>query len=261
MATTRYPAVAGIFYPADPAELRAMITDFLQQAAPDGPAPKALIAPHAGYVYSGPIAATAYARLNPAKDTIKKVLLLGPSHRVAFRGLAAPQADEFLTPLGRIRIDQTAIKGILPLPQVQVLDQAHLMEHSLEVHLPFLQMVLHDFTLIPLVVGEASAEEISEVLERLWGNKETLIVISSDLSHYLSYNAAKSMDKQTSNAIETLDSAAIGHEQACGRTPIVGLLHSARRHHLQAHTIDLRNSGDTSGSKDRVVGYGAYVFA
>ncbi|MEW5757096.1 MAG: AmmeMemoRadiSam system protein B [Pseudomonadota bacterium] len=260
MGTTRYPAVAGMFYPDDPAELRAMITEFLQHAAPDGPAPKALIAPHAGYIYSGPIAASAYARLKPVKDTIKKVVLLGPSHRVAFRGLAAPQADEFLTPLGRIRIDQTAIKAILSLPQVHVLDQAHLMEHSLEVHLPFLQMVLRDFALVPLVVGEASAEEVSEVLERLWGNKETLIVVSSDLSHYLSYNAAKSMDRQTSTAIETLDSAAIGHEQACGRTPIIGLLHSARRHHMQVHTIDLRNSGDTSGSKDRVVGYGAYVF-
>ncbi len=260
MGMTRYPAVAGMFYPDDPEELRAMITDFLRQASPDGPTPKALIAPHAGYVYSGPIAASAYARLASVKDTITKVVLLGPSHRVAFRGLAAPQADEFLTPLGRIRIDQASIKGILSLPQVQVMDQAHLMEHSLEVHLPFLQMVLRDFILIPLVVGEASAAEVSEVLERLWGGKETLIVISSDLSHYLGYNAAKSMDKLTSNAIETLDSAAIGHEQACGRTPIIGLLHSARRHHLQAHTLDVRNSGDTSGSKDRVVGYGAYVF-
>lgn len=260
MSTTREPAVAGLFYPADPQELQQMIHGFLRHTSGTGGVPKAIIAPHAGYVYSGPVAASAYALLQPAKDTIREVVLMGPSHRVGFRGIAVADADYYATPLGIVPIDRAAIEKILGLPFIHVLDQAHALEHSLEVHLPFLQEVLGDFRLVPLVAGEASQEEVATVLDRLWGGPETLIVISSDLSHYHDYGTARRMDAATSVAIENLRPEEIGYESACGRVPVNGLLHLARQHGLKARTIDLRNSGDTTGSKDRVVGYGAYVF-
>lgn len=260
MTTVRQPAVAGMFYPDDPRVLRSMIDEFLRTAKSDGGAPKALIAPHAGYVYSGPIAASAYARLASVRDTVRRVVLLGPSHRVPFHGLAASSASQFLTPLGPVPVDQEAYNQILDLPQVRVLDEAHALEHSLEVHLPFLQEVLHDFAVVPLVVGEASASEVDEVLERLWGGPETLIVVSSDLSHYHDYATARAMDSRTSKAIEALHPQAIDYDQACGRAPMNGLLEAARKHGLRVHTVDLRNSGDTAGPRDQVVGYGAYVF-
>ncbi len=260
MNSIRQPAVAGMFYPAEPSELRRMVREFLDQARTTEAAPKAIIAPHAGYVYSGPIAASAYARLANARAQIHRVVLLGPAHRVAFRGLAAPSAAQFLTPLGPVAIDQAAIAEIAHLPQVNMLDQAHALEHSLEVHIPFLQEALDEFTLIPLVVGEASAAEVDEVLEMLWGGPETVIVISSDLSHYHDYNTARSMDAQTSKAIESLREQDLEYDMACGRNPVSGLLVAARKHGLHAHTIDLRNSGDTAGPRDQVVGYGAYVF-
>lgn len=259
--TKRTPAVAGMFYPANAHELQSMVTNFLRETkASIGSVPKAIIAPHAGYIYSGPIAASVYAQITPAHDTITKVVLLGPSHQVPFSGLAASSMQEFATPLGNIPLDRQAIDDILPLPQVSILEPAHAYEHSLEVQLPFLQEVLEDFTLIPLVVGEATKEQVGEVLEKLWGGAETLIVISSDLSHYLEYHAAQKMDKLTSTAIEELRPENIHSEQACGRNPINGLLHIARNRGMQAQTVDLRNSGDTAGSKDQVVGYGAYVF-
>lgn len=248
-----------MFYPDDPRELHAMVSGFLAQAEP-GPAPKALIAPHAGYIYSGPVAASAYRRLAEVKDRIERVVLLGPSHRVPFRGLAVSSADTFRTPLGDIPVDTAAVADLLELPQVTLLNEAHAMEHSLEVHLPFLQEVLDSFVLVPLVVGDATAEEVGEVLERLWGGPETLIVISSDLSHYHPYEVARRQDRATSDAIEALAPERIGYDDACGRVPVSGLLHIARRHGLHAETIDLRNSGDTAGPRDRVVGYGAYVF-
>lgn len=260
MTTIREPAVAGMFYPADPHELHAMITRFLDEAEPVGDVPKAFIAPHAGYIYSGPVAASAYARLRPAHARIKRVVLLGPSHRVAFEGLAVSGADEFLTPLGRIPLDKGAIEQIAVLPDVHLLDKAHVMEHSLEVHLPFLQEVLDRFTLVPVVVGDAAEESVAEVLDLLWGGPETLIVISSDLSHYHDYETARRMDQATSRAIEELRPEAIHYDDACGRNPVNGLLTLARRRGLHAHTIDLRNSGDTAGPRDQVVGYGAYVF-
>ncbi len=260
MNTLRKPAVAGSFYPERPEILRKMIWQFLDEAPAGGAVPKALIAPHAGYIYSGPIAASAYKRLLSAKDRIKRVVLLGPSHRVGFEGLALSSADAFLTPLGSISIDKEAYKLIAHLPQVFVLEQAHQREHSLEVHLPFLQEVLGDFKLVPIAVGEASPQMVSEVLEALWGGDETLIVISSDLSHYYDYESARALDSATSRAIELLRPEDIGHEQACGRRPVNGLLLSAKKHHLRAKTLDLRNSGDTAGSRDEVVGYGAYVF-
>ncbi len=259
--TVRTPAVAGMFYPGEANELRHTIREFLQKVEATSPVPKAIIAPHAGYVYSGPIAASVYARLKPARDTISKVVLLGPSHRVPLNGLAASGMHSFATPLGEIPVDRQALDEILTLPQVSVLEQAHANEHSLEVQLPFLQEVLGDFSVIPLVVGEATAEQVGEVLEKLWGDTETLIVISSDLSHYHDYQTAQKMDKLTSQAIENLRPEDIHYEQACGRNPVKGLLHVARTRGMQAKTVDLRNSGDTAGPKNQVVGYGAYVFS
>jgi len=257
----RQPAVAGLFYPADPDELHEMVQEMLQKAhkLPDHKV-KALIAPHAGYIYSGPVAASAYVQLYSLKETIKRVVLLGPSHRVPFQGLACSSADYFHMPLGDIPLDKDAIEQIASLPQIQMLDQAHQAEHSLEVHLPFLQEVLKEFILVPLVVGEASPDEVAEVLDLLWGGDETLIVISSDLSHYHSYETARQMDNQTSYAIESLRPQDIQYDSACGRNPVNGLLTLARKRGLHATTIDLRNSGDTAGSRDQVVGYGAYLF-
>jgi MEMO1 family protein len=256
------PAIAaGRFYPHNPVELRKLIESLLSQAQVlSGPVPKALIAPHAGYVYSGPIAASAYARLMPARDAIHRVVLLGPSHYADFKGLAASSAEAFATPLGLVRVDVEAIDKLLTFQQVRRLDAAHTREHSLEVQLPFLQVVLNEFTVVPLAVGAAEAGEISRVLEVLWGGPETCFVISSDLSHYLDSAAARRLDQTTADAITALSPAGVGEAQACGRLPILGLLDLAEKHHLLARVVDLRNSGDTAGPRDRVVGYGAFVF-
>lgn len=260
MKNVRPPAVAGTFYPAEPGELHALLDRLLRDAAVDHASPaKALIAPHAGYIYSGAVAASAYARLQPLREQITRVVLLGPAHRVAFRGLAASGADAFRTPLGDVPLDRTALAQLGDLPQVRLLDQAHALEHSLEVHLPFLQRVLKSFTLVPLVVGEASYAEVAEVLERLWGGPETLIVISTDLSHYHDYATACRMDAATSRAIAALQPERIDYEDACGRNPVGGLLSLARARGLRVEVADLRNSGDTAGPRDQVVGYGAYV--
>ena len=260
MSKVRFPAVSGLFYPSEPDELHAMVRGFLKEAQTDEARPKALIAPHAGYVYSGPVAASAYARLLNGTDEIERVVLLGPSHRVGFYGLAATGADYYEMPFGRIPVDREATEKLLHLPQIMIFEAAHAEEHSLEVHLPFLQETLGVFKLVPLVVGGATDEEVAEVLEHLWGGPETLIVISSDLSHYLDYESARRIDAKTSRAIEALHCTDIGAEQACGRTPVRGLLTVAKKHGMHARTIDLRNSGDTAGPRDRVVGYGAYVF-
>jgi AmmeMemoRadiSam system protein B/AmmeMemoRadiSam system protein A len=221
--------------------------------------PKALIVPHAGYIYSGPVAASAYALLVPLALRITRVVLLGPTHRVAVRGLALPAAEAFDTPLGRVAIDHAAVRMISHLPQVVVSPQAHATEHSLEVQLPFLQSVLADFKLLPLAVGEASPGDVAEVLDILWGGAETLILISSDLSHFLPYQTARLKDGATADAILQLK-APLTHDQACGGTPINGLLLAARRHQLTPHMLDRRNSGDTAGPHDQVVGYGAFAF-
>lgn len=260
MSGIRPAAVAGMFYPANPAQLHAEIQEMLSAVSPGESVPKAIIVPHAGYIYSGAIAATAYAQLTPARDQINRVVLLGPCHRVPLSGLATTSADYFETPLGSIPIDREAINNILPLTQVQEFDLTHQQEHSLEVQLPFLQEVLEEFTLVPLVVGDTTARDIHEVLELLWGGDETLLVISSDLSHYHDYKTAQTMDSRTCRAIERLDSNGIDYEQACGRNPVSGLLHAAQQHHMKVTTLDLRNSGDTAGSKDQVVGYGAWMF-
>jgi len=260
MTAIRPAAVAGTFYPADPQRLRKMVADFLATAKVAAPVPKAIIAPHAGYIYSGPVAASAYACLVKSGASIRRVVLLGPAHRVAVGGLAASGAAAFATPLGIVAVDQEALKDSLSLPQVQTLDEAHALEHGLEVHLPFLQTIFADFTIVPLVVGEATTAAVAEALEKLWGGPETLVVVSSDLSHYYDYETACELDQATSRAIERLQPEAIGPEAACGRIPIQGLLQVARRRGLSARTVDLRNSGDTAGPRDQVVGYGAFVF-
>jgi AmmeMemoRadiSam system protein B len=259
---SRPAAVAGLFYPDNAAELRTLLDQLLAtESIIQSPAPKALIVPHAGYVYSGPIAAKAYTQLRPLRAQIKRVVLLGPSHRVPLQGLAYSTATAFQTPLGLIPVDQQALIALHDLPQLQALDQAHAQEHSLEVHLPFLQAQLDRFSLVPLVVGNASAEHVSEVLERLWGGPETLLIISTDLSHYHDYHTAQAMDQATCRAIEALRGQDIQDDQACGRIPLRGLLLAARRRGLHVQTLDLRNSGDTAGPRDQVVGYGAWALS
>lgn len=259
--TTRKPAVAGMFYPAEVDQLTSMVDQMFQQAKPtDLPKVKAIIAPHAGFVYSGPIAATAYSAIKAQADEIKRVVLLGPSHRVGFKGIATCSAAAYETPMGAVALDREATQQIADLPQVHQLDHAHVSEHSLEVQLPFLQTLLDDFKLIPLVVSDTSIQEVSEVIERLWGGDDTLIVISSDLSHYNDYVTAQAMDSRTSDAIVNFEPEKLQYEYACGRNPVKGLLQAAQKHHLKSKLLDLRNSGDTAGSKDKVVGYGAYAF-
>lgn len=261
MAAVHPAAVAGMFYPADAATLAADVKGLLAQAAlrTEPLRPKALIAPHAGYIYSGAIAANAYSLLTPIAQQIKRVILLGPAHRVAINGLALPGAEVFETPLGQVEVDLAAAQQIAHLPQVTLSPEAHAQEHSLEVHLPFLQTLLPDFKFLPLVVGRATPEQVAEVLEVLWGGPETLILISSDLSHYLPYDHAKQVDGATVNAIMNLQ-VSISHQQACGGTPVNGLMLVARQRGLTPHLLDVRNSGDTAGTRDRVVGYASFAF-
>ena len=255
----RQPAVAGTFYPANRQQLHQMLDEYLNDAETSAKVPKAIIAPHAGYIYSGPVAASAYARLKKAHDRISRVVIIGPSHRVAFSGLAVSKAHSFITPLGPIAVDQEAVAAIAKLPFVDYFEQAHTYEHSLEVHLPFLQEMLDDFKIVPIVAGDAAPEQVSQVIDALWGGDETLIVISSDLSHYHDYATAKQLDKETSAVIEHLQYELLESGSACGKVPVSGLLKLAREKSLTIKTIDLRNSGDTAGDKSRVVGYGAYV--
>lgn len=257
MTEIRQPAVAGLFYPADAGGLQAALSSHV------GPSrwpidAKAIIVPHAGYVYSGPIAGTAYAALAHRAGEIRRVVLLGPAHRLGFRGIALPTARAFATPLGLVPVDHDALAGLVGLPEVMVLDRAFDQEHALEVHLPFLQHVFHDFTLVPLVVGDAGAPAVEAVLERLWGGPETLIVVSSDLSHYEAYDAARQRDAATSKLIEIHRADALHGPLACGCRAISGLLRRAAALDLRVTTLDQRNSGDTAGDRERVVGYGAY---
>jgi len=260
MTLIRTPAVAGQFYSGNAEELSTTVATLLAEVQDkELPAPKALIAPHAGYIYSGPVAACAYARLQPWCGQYQRVVLLGPCHRTPVRGLALSSADIYRMPMGDVRLDKAAINR-LNIPGVQYFDESHEYEHSLEVHLPFLQAVLGDFLLVPMVVGDAEPELVSQVLEALWGGPETLIVVSSDLSHYLHYDEARAIDALTCEAIEHLDAAQIEHHMACGATPVAGLLLAARRHDMTVTTLDLRNSADTAGDGDFVVGYGAWMF-
>jgi len=241
-----------------------MVDRLLSDAAAsnsDSAFPKAIIVPHAGYVYSGAVAARAYARLRALAPRVRRVILLGPTHRLAMTGLALPSEEDFATPLGTVSVDRDAAAAISSLPQVVVNATAHALEHSLEVQLPFLQRVLDDFRILPLAVGDATPAQVAEVLDVVWGGVETLIVISSDLSHYLPYEAARKIDRRTVDAILALSEKPISHDQACGGTPVNGLILAARRHGLHAELLDLRNSGDTTGDRGRVVGYAALAFS
>lgn len=267
----RPAAVAGTFYPGDEARLRAQLAAMLDRARAESPVqsgatevapprpPKILIAPHAGYVYSGPVAASAYRLLEAHRDLIRRVVVIGPAHRVAFRGIAVPAADAFQTPLGRVAVDAQALRSILALPQVGASDAPHALEHSLEVHLPFLQAVLGEFSIVPLVVGHCSPRDVAQVLEALWGGEETLIVVSSDLSHYHEHALATRIDGATVRSILGMQPT-LDHQQACGATPVNAALLCAERHGLRARLLDLRNSGDTAGGRDRVVGYCSIAF-
>ena len=258
----RPAAVAGMFYPDSPQVLAAEVRALLKGAgsAVERDWPKALIVPHAGYIYSGPVAAAAYAKLAPGRETIRRVVLLGPVHRVPVRGLALPQARAFATPLGSVAVDQDGAALACSLPQVVVSAAAHAHEHALEVQLPFLQSVLADFSIVPFAVGDASPEEVAAVIELLWGGVETIVVVSSDLSHYHGYHEAQRIDRGTADDIKALVST-LDHEQACGATPINGFALCARRRALSPMLLDLRNSGDTAGDKSRVVGYAAFAFS
>ena len=260
MTVIREPAVAGQFYPGNANELGTAIRVLFEdvQARP-GPAPKALIVPHAGYIYSGPVAATAYASLRSYREQYTRIILLGPAHRVPIKGLALSAADVFRTRLGDVPLDKEAIAA-LNVPDVMVFDASHQFEHSLAVHLPFLQSVIEPFSVVPLIVGDIASETVADVIDALWGGPETLIVVSSDLSHYLTYEKARSMDNATCQAIENLETELIDHHAACGATPIKGLLIAARRRGMKVTTLDLRNSGDTAGDRNRVVGYGSWLF-
>ena len=260
MASTRPAAVAGSFYPRSAPALRAAITGLLPAAVdPVLTPPKVLIVPHAGLAYSGPIAGTAYATLTAVAALIRRVVLLGPAHRVWLQGLAVPSAAAFATPLGVVPVDRAAVTAALALPGVVTDDEAHAAEHSLEVQLPFLQVVLGEFALAPLVVGEAAPEVVAQVIAALWGGAETLVVVSSDLCHYHDYDTANARDRETVAAIEGLEPAALGRDSACGRRPLQGLLLVARQRGLRLQCLDRRNSGDTAGPRERVVGYAAFT--
>ena len=262
LSNVRHAAVAGMFYPADAGELADDIEALLGQAPAlplDPRRIKAIAVPHAGYIFSGETAACAYALIAARRDAIERVVLLGPTHRVAIHGLALPEADGFDTPLGVVAVDRDLVAAALALPQVGVSRAAHAAEHSLEVQLPFLQRVVDRFSLLPLAVGRASATEVAQVLDALWGGPETLIVISTDLSHFHPYDDAVRIDAMTVDDVLAL-STTIDHEHACGATPLNGLLLCAQRRGLTPHLIDVRNSGDTAGDRSRVVGYGAFAF-
>ena len=257
--TVRAPAVAGLFYEDDPARLRQHVVALLDQVAGDpGPAPRALIVPHAGYVYSGQTAARAYARLRPLRDRIRRVALFGPAHRVYLEGMAIPSTDAFSTPLGDIPLDRMALQRIASLPGVTVSDEAHREEHSLEVQLPFLQQLLADFTLVPVVVGRCDPDAVAVVMDALWQEPDTLLLVSTDLSHFHPYQEARQLDSRTCDRLLARKCALTG-EEACGAQALNGLMSTARGKPLDMELISICNSGDTAGDRNRVVGYGAFA--
>jgi AmmeMemoRadiSam system protein B len=258
--TSRPAAVAGFFYPAEPAILETTVAGLLGSAPASDEDAKAIIVPHAGYPFSGVTAAHAYRLLESRRDRIQRVVLLGPAHRVYLEGMALPSVSGFTTPLGEVPVDREGVKKALALPGAQIADDAHASEHSLEVQLPFLQTVLDNFQVIPIVVGVCAADQVQAVLESLWGGDETLIVVSSDLSHYHAYDDARNVDAQTTARIVDRATTLSGDE-ACGAYALNGLMRAARAYDLEVRTLDTRNSGDTAGDRGRVVGYGAYALA
>lgn len=269
---SRPAAVAGLFYPDAVGDLHLLLNAYLHRSAQSNDIntrqinkvaglPKALIVPHAGYVYSGAAAGAGFAAILPCAPHIRRVVLFGPAHRVAFKGIAVADCNAFETPLGQVPVDLASVQQLQDFPQVIASNRAHAQEHSLEVQLPFLQSMLTDFSIVPLVVGDASPEAVKAVMALLWGGEETLVVVSSDLSHYHDYDTAQQLDRRTCEAIERLDDRPIGYEQACGCVALRALLLMARTKGMRANTVALCNSGDTAGDKSRVVGYGSWVFA
>lgn len=269
MSVMRLAAIAGAFYPEDRQALSDMVGKYLLTAndlrlkthIPTGQtAPKALIVPHAGYVYSGTAAARAYVEWAPVRTRINRVVLIGPAHRVAFKGIATTRADYWSTPLGPVAIDRETLKPLVDTGDVLIHDQAHDHEHCLEIHLPFLQRLIPSFQILPFLAGQSDGQQVARLLEKVWGGPETAILISSDLSHYLSYEAARALDEKTAKNIEAFKAENIEREHACGRIPISGLLACAKHRDMTIQRLALLNSGDTCGPKDRVVGYGAWRF-
>ena len=261
MNTVRPAAVADMFYPGDARSLAAELDELLggvEHLEPRLGVPKALVVPHAGYVYSGAVAAHGYDELSGARGIVRRVVLLGPVHRVPVRGLALPEANAFATPLGTVPLDKEAVRAVQSLPQVVTSAPAHALEHSLEVQLPFLQKMLGEFALVPFAVGMATADEVAQVLERLWGGPETLVVVSTDLSHYHPYDEARRIDGATLERIERFASD-LDHDEACGATPLNGLLHLAKKKNLSLKRLAAGNSGDTAGGKREVVGYSSFA--
>ena len=256
----RQPAVAGLFYPADPSELQSSVETYAGGAT-RGPAPKAIVAPHAGYVYSGAIAGSAYGRVVPLRGRITRVVLLGPAHRTPDAGIAASSADAFATPLGQLAVDTGARDALLGAGLVAIRDDAHAEEHSLEVQLPFVQVCLGEVTVLPLAVGHVSPDRVADVLDRVWGGDETLIVASTDLSHYHDHATATDLDRRTAEAVVARRPDRLGRYDACGIVALQGLLLAAERHELGVELLDLRTSADTAGGPERVVGYGAFALA
>jgi AmmeMemoRadiSam system protein B len=254
----RAPAVAGLFYPGDPMQLNATLDSLLRSRKPAGHQPKALIVPHAGYVYSGPIAATAYGLIDPTVGNLRRAVIVGPSHRQWFRGAALPASTAFATPLGEVRVDVEAVNAIRTLPHVLICDEPHAAEHSLEVQLPFLQRIDPSLLIVPVLVGDATVSEVEAIIDALWGGPETLILVSSDLSHYHSYEGARAIDARTAQDIVAGQGGLQG-EQACGCVGVNALIRAAAKRGLRAELLDLRNSGDTAGDRRRVVGYGAFA--
>ncbi len=257
--SVRAPAVAGLFYPGSPGQLGSTIDSLLAESRPAPRIPKALIVPHAGYVYSGPVAASAYGLFGASASTLRRAVILGPSHHHWFRGVALPASKAFETPLGVVEVDAGAADRLRQLPFVQVSDEPHAEEHSLEVQIPFLQRINPDIRIVPVLIGDATAAEVEEVIDALWDGPETLIVVSTDLSHYHSYRAAQTIDAATARAILDGRDDLLG-DQACGCLGVNGLMRAVAKHGLHPHLLDVRNSGDTAGDKRRVVGYGAFGF-
>lgn len=261
-SSIRPAAVAGSFYPGVPQHLAQMVRGYLsEQTVSSIRRPKALVLPHAGYIYSGPVAATGYRLLQAFAADVSRVVLLGPAHTVPLSGLAAPSVKAFETPLGQVVLERSVLDDLAQtLSQVKINDLAHAAEHSLEVQLPFLQIVIPSFALVPLVIGQVSTVEVAEVLRSCWGGPETLILISSDLSHFHPYEEARKLDTATAVAIESFRDNSLVYDSACGRYGIGGLLREARTRQMTVERLDLRNSGDTAGDKRQVVGYGAWAF-
>lgn len=261
MSLPRPAALAGQFYPDDPLELANLVDELIASAAPGADlTPKALIVPHAGYAYSGPVAASAYARLGDAAAHIETVVMFAPAHRWPVPGLALPGVAGFDMPLGQVAIDADGVARVAHLDCVEATQAAHAREHAIEVQLPFLQRCLPTgFTLLPFVVGQATLEQVLEVMTLCWGHTETLLVVSSDLSHFHDYDTARLLDTATTAAIEQLAPAQVQEGGACGRVAIQALLTAASQRGLSAKMVDQRSSGDTAGGRSEVVGYGAYV--